>query len=131
MVYGGVTHGTKGGGFNSGAAEFYPFSAVQFKPETLYNYEAGVKAITPDRLFSIDASIFYYDYKNYQSYTLPNRNWTVAAFANNFTDETIVSTRVDFTTVTANSVDSIDRPRWIGNLPLLNPWASSLDSPAS
>src|SRR3546814_7420648 len=46
MIYGGVTRGTKGGGFNSGAAEFYPLSEVKYKPETLTNYEIGVKAST-------------------------------------------------------------------------------------
>lgn len=234
MIYAGVTRGTKGGGYNSGAAEFYPLSAVEFKAETLINYEAGIKAVSADRVFSFDGSIFYYDYNDYQtysvstdgglrvlnvdatikgaelsvgvrpadglslnlagtyldtkqknvplpngtfadfqvpdapkwslngemryafpvsgddelafqlngvyvgkrsisaidfpdqridayhrfdariSYELPGRHWTVAAFANNFTDETIVSTRVDFTTVTGNTVDSIDRPRWFG-----------------
>lgn len=235
MIYGGVTRGTKGGGYNSGGAEFYPFSAVAFKPETLTSYEAGIKATTPDRVFGIDGSFFYYDYKNYQSYsvstdgglrvlnvdatikgielalnlqpvnglslnvagawldakqknvplptggfhdfqvpdapkwsfnaelryatrlgnrddelamqlnavyvsdrsisaidfpdqhmpsyhrfdarityTLPGNNWSFAAFANNFTNETIVSTKVDFTTVTGNTVDTLDRPRWFG-----------------
>ncbi|MGV7123122.1 TonB-dependent receptor [Sphingopyxis sp. 550A] len=234
MLYAGVTRGTKGGGFNSGAAEFYPLSAVEFKAETLVNYEAGIKAVTADRVFSFDGSVFYYDYNDYQSYSvstdgglrvlnvdatikgaelsvgvrpaeglsfnlagtyldtkqknvplpsgtfadfqvpdapkwslngemryafpisgddelalqlngvyvgkrsisaidfpdqrigayhrfdarisyeLPGRHWTIAAFANNFTDETIVSTRVDFTTVTGNTVDTIDRPRWFG-----------------
>ena len=234
MIYAGVTRGTKGGGFNSGGAEFYPLSAVEFKAETLVNYEAGIKAITADRVFSFDGSVFYYDYDDYQSYSvstdgglrvlnvdatikgaelsvgvrpveglsfnlagtyldtrqknvplpdgsfadfqvpdapkwslngeiryafpisgddelalqlngvyvgqrsisaidfadqrigsyhrfdarisyeLPGRHWTVAAFVNNITDETIISTRVDFTTVTGNSVDSIDRPRWFG-----------------
>src|SRR3546814_4733426 len=66
MIYGGVTRGTKGGGFNSGAAEFYPLSEVKYKPETLTNYEIGVKASTVNRVLTFDGSLFYYDYKNYQ-----------------------------------------------------------------
>ncbi|WP_347271299.1 TonB-dependent receptor [Rhizorhabdus histidinilytica] len=234
MIYAGVTRGTKGGGFNSGAAEFYPLSVVQFKPETLVSYEAGIKASTPDRIFSADGSVFHYDYSNYQSYSvsadgglrvlnvdaeitgaelaltlrpiqglslnvagtyldtkqkrvpigngtfgdfqmpdapkwsingeirygfpilgddeatlqlnsvyvsrrsisavdyaaqripsyykldarisyaLPGGNIMLAAFANNFTNQKIISTRVDFTTVTGNTVDTLDRPRWFG-----------------
>lgn len=233
-IYGGVTRGTKGGGFNAGGAEFYPASAVAFQPETLVNYEIGLKASTLDRTVSIDTSLFYYDYKNYQSfaastdgglrilnvnarvkgaeasvtvrplpglsfnaagtyldtlqtnvplpgggtgrfqipdapkwslngearyafrvkgddelalqlnavyvgarsisaidypderipsytrfdarisYTLPGKKWTIAAFANNFTDERIIATRVDFVGQTGSAVDTLDRPRWLG-----------------
>ena len=68
MVYGGVTRGAKGGGFNAGGAEFYSFSEVEFKPETLTDYEVGVKASTPDHRLSFDGSTFYYDYHDYQSF---------------------------------------------------------------
>lgn len=233
MFYAGVTRGTKGGGFNSGAAEFYPLSAVEFKPETLTNYEAGMKVAILDPRLTIDGSVFHYDYKNYQSYSISadgglrvlnvdavidgaelalnfrpieglsisagpsylstrqkdvplgtgqfqdfqvpdapkwsgsgevryvakmgeaalgmqvnatyvgersisaidysdqripsytrldaridytsaDGHWTVAGFGNNLTDKVIVATRVDFTTVTGNSVDTLERPRWFG-----------------
>lgn len=234
MIYGGVTRGTKSGGFNSGGAEFYPAAAVAFRPEVLTNYEIGFKGSTPDRTLSVDASVFYYDYKDYQSfaastdgglrilnvnarvkgaelsvtlrpmaglsltvagtyldtlqknvplpgggtgrfqmpdapkwslngeirygfaikgddefaaqlngvyvgersisaidypderipsytrfdarisYALPGKKWTIAAFANNFTDEKIIATRVDFVGQIGAAVDTIDRPRWFG-----------------
>lgn len=234
MFYGGVTRGTKSGGFNSGGAEFYPASAVQFKAETLVSYEAGAKASTANGLLGIDTSVFDYDYQNYQSfaastdgglhvlnvnarvkgaelalslhpirhlaitgagtylstlqhdvplpgggtanfqmpdapkwslsgevrygcelpgggelvpqlnavyvgkrsisaidypderipayhrfdarltYKLPGGDWSVAAFANNFTNETIIATRVDFVGQVGAAVDTLDRPRWYG-----------------
>ncbi|MEJ1969426.1 MAG: TonB-dependent receptor [Rhizomicrobium sp.] len=234
MVYGGVTRGTKSGGFNSGGAEFYPASAVEFKPETLINYEVGAKATTDDHVLTADTSFFYYDYQDYQSfaastdgglrvlnvnarvrgaelaltlrplsdltltaggtyldtlqydvplpgggggnfqmpdapkwsfngevrygfqvqgddelsfqlngvyvdtrsisaidypderipayhrfdarisYDLPGGKWTAAAFVNNFTDETIIATRVDFVGQVGAAVDTLDRPRWFG-----------------
>jgi hypothetical protein len=46
------------------------------------------------------------------TYKLPGRE--LAAFANNFTDRTIVVTRVDFTTVIGAGVNSLDRPRRFG-----------------
>lgn len=234
MFYASVTRGVKAAGFNSGAAEFYPLSAVPFDKEVLISYEAGLKASLFDRRLTLDGSVFYYDYNGYQtfspssdgglrifnvdgvikgaelavtarptdgltlsaaatyldtkqkdvplpngtfrdfqipdapkfsmvgeiryetavtgddklafqlngtyvgersisaidfpdqrlgsyhkfdarvSYTFSGGRWQAAAFANNFTDEVIISTRVDFTTLTGNSVDSIDRPRWFG-----------------
>ncbi len=234
LIYGGVTRGTKGGGFNSGGAEFYPLSAVIFKPETLINYEAGIKTVTLDRMLTVDGSVFYYDYHDYQSfaattdgglrvlnvdatvkgaelaltlrpvhgfmlmgsgsyldtlqknvplptggsgdfqipdapkwslngevrygvpirgddelavqlnavyvgqrsisaidypderipaynrfdarisYQLPGNHVTLAAFADNFTNQTIIATRVDFTSVMGSAVDTLDPPRWFG-----------------
>lgn len=234
MIYGGVTRGTKGGGFNAGGAQFYRLSEVEFKPEVLTNYEVGMKTSLLDRRLTLDTSLFYYDYKDYQTvsfgsagalrilnvdakikgaevalsarpteglslslaglyldteqkdvplgtgefrdfqvpdapkwslngeiryefpildgdnlalqlngvyvgersisaidypdqrldsfvrldarvtFTTADDHWKAAAFANNFTDETIHSTRVDFTTVTGGSVDALERPRWFG-----------------
>jgi iron complex outermembrane recepter protein len=68
-LYSSITRGVKGAGFNSGAAEFYPLSAVPFKSETLYSYEAGIKASLLDRHLILDSSFFYYDYNNYQAYS--------------------------------------------------------------
>lgn len=234
MLYGGVTRGTKGGGFNSGGAEFYPLSAVEFKPETLTNYEGGVKGSALNHRVTFDASVFHYDYRDYQSfasstdgglrilnvnaringveasvavqpvrgltlsgggdyldtlqknvplpgggtgrfqmpdapevsfngearyafpvrgddelafqldaayvgersisaidypderipayhrldarvsYAFPGRAWTAAVFVDNFTDEKIIATRVDFVQQTGAAVDTLDRPRFVG-----------------
>lgn len=72
MLYAGVNRGTKAGGFNSGGAEFYPVAAAQFGQEVLTNYEAGIKGRFFDRLLSVDASVFYYDYKDYQTFSSVN-----------------------------------------------------------
>ncbi|MGC5394083.1 TonB-dependent receptor domain-containing protein, partial [Escherichia coli] len=63
-VYAGVNRGTKAGGFNTGANELYPVSVAEFKPETLVNYEAGVKSRMLNGVLDFNGSIFYYDYKN-------------------------------------------------------------------
>jgi len=234
MVYGSITRGVKGGGFNGGAAEFYPLSAVEFGEEVLTSYELGTKLGLLDNKVTFEGALFYYDYKGYQtyspssngglrvfnvdatvkgaefaltvrpvaglslratgayldtkqkdvplpsggtadfqipdaphftangeiryafpitgddeaalqvtatyagersiaaidfpeqrigsyykldaraSYELPGGHLTLAAFANNFTNQTILTNRVDFTTVTGNGVDTFDRPRWFG-----------------
>jgi iron complex outermembrane recepter protein len=59
-LYASATRGFKSGGFN--------LLAVQpgFDPETLWAYEAGIKAQTPDRRLTVNGNFFYYDYKNMQ-----------------------------------------------------------------
>src|SRR3546814_20808852 len=36
------------------------------KPESIWAYEAGFRTAIADRLFTLDASAFYYDYNDYQ-----------------------------------------------------------------
>lgn len=71
-VYAGVNRGTKAGGFNTGANELYPVSVAEFKPETLVNYEAGVKSRMLNGVLDFNGSIFYYDYKNLQTFSTQN-----------------------------------------------------------
>jgi iron complex outermembrane receptor protein len=72
MLFAGVNRGTKAGGFNSGGVEFYPVSAAQFAPEVLTNYEVGIKSRLFGRMLTLNASAFYYDYKDYQTFSAKN-----------------------------------------------------------
>lgn len=234
MIYGGVSRGYKGGGFNAGGVQFYRIDEVPFKPEILVSYEVGLKTTNSARSLGFDASLFYYDYKDYQTvsfgsvgalrvlnvdatikgaevtvnarpfeglnaslsglyldteqkdvplgngtfmdfqipdapewsfvgelrydhrlargskvalqlngiyvaersisaidhpdqrigsylkldarvtWTSPDERWKLAAFVNNLTDKHILSTSVDFTTLTGGGVDAVERPRWFG-----------------
>lgn len=60
LIYASVSKGFKSGGFN--------FSASQsaFDPESLWAYEVGLKTDWLDNRLRINASAFYYDYKNLQ-----------------------------------------------------------------
>jgi iron complex outermembrane receptor protein len=61
--------GVKAGSFNQNAAGFGSIPPTfDYKPETLLAYEAGIKATLFDRKLRANASIFYYDYKDYQAY---------------------------------------------------------------
>ena len=70
MSYAGVSRGTKGGGFNAAALADIPVTAVPYKPETLLDYEAGVKSTFFGGRAQLNGGVFYYDYHNYQAYTL-------------------------------------------------------------
>jgi iron complex outermembrane recepter protein len=60
MLYGTVSSGYRAGGFNS-------LDGSAYKPETLVSYETGVKSRLLDNRLQINASAYYYDYKNYQT----------------------------------------------------------------
>ncbi|MDB5724753.1 MAG: TonB-dependent receptor, partial [Novosphingobium sp.] len=67
-IYGTVSRGFKSGGFNvdlASDARTTP-ALLNFAPEKLTNYEAGVKARLFDRHLQLSASIFHLDYKDRQ-----------------------------------------------------------------
>ncbi|WP_176599308.1 TonB-dependent receptor domain-containing protein [Sphingobium aromaticivastans] len=69
LVYASVSRGTKGAGFNNGFIEISAApSAVPYKAELAYVYEAGVKTDLLDRKLTLNGSVFYYDYKNYHAF---------------------------------------------------------------
>lgn len=72
-LYAGVNRGVKGGGFDGGGIPAYPVSDAEYESETLYAYDAGVKANFGGNLATIDGSVFYYDYHNYQAFSGANQ----------------------------------------------------------
>lgn len=72
LVYGLITKGFKGGAFQPSANSFALVqqpdgTIISVRPETVVDYEAGVKSdLIPGRL-RVNGSVFYYDYKNYQT----------------------------------------------------------------
>lgn len=69
LIYVGVNRGVKAGSYNAPLADGSPpLSPAQmaYRPEVITNYEGGFKF--GDRNFSLNASGFYYDYKDYQAF---------------------------------------------------------------
>ncbi|CAN5117020.1 TonB-dependent receptor [soil metagenome] len=70
LIYGSISRGVKAGGFNNGFIEVTtPAADIPYGPELVYVYEAGIKTDLLDRHLTINASMFYYDYKSYQAYS--------------------------------------------------------------
>tara|TARA_A100001037_G_scaffold266372_3_gene258490 strand:+ start:296 stop:2395 length:2100 start_codon:yes stop_codon:yes gene_type:complete len=63
MVYASATRGFRSGGFNLFAAQ------SEFDPEFIWSFEAGVKSTWWDNRLRLNASAFYYDYKDLQLQT--------------------------------------------------------------
>lgn len=69
LVYAGVTQGQKAGSFNQAGSELFANdgAAIPYKPERLISYETGFKSSLLDRRLRVNASAYYYDYRNYQA----------------------------------------------------------------
>jgi iron complex outermembrane receptor protein len=72
LVYGTISRGVKSGGFTAynTTADLPVSSAADplrpFRPEILYSYEVGAKTNLADGRVQLNASAFYYDYRNQQ-----------------------------------------------------------------
>jgi iron complex outermembrane receptor protein len=64
MVYGSVTKGYQAGGYN------FALPGSHYDPETIWNYEGGLKSYFPEYHLLLNASIYYYKYSNLQSLSL-------------------------------------------------------------
>lgn len=67
LVYGSVTRGVKSGGFFAGVAT-NSGQLIPYRPESIIAYELGIKQGIPEAGISLNASSFYYDYSDVQTF---------------------------------------------------------------
>jgi len=80
LIYLGVNRGVKGGAYNAKYQDgTLPLleSQMGYGPETLWSYEAGVKATLLNGAVVGSVAAFYYDYKNYQAFLFVNSSGLV------------------------------------------------------
>ncbi len=73
LLYASWNRGVKSGGFNSPLlpSDFAVTEAfMNYEPEKLDAFEVGFKWDSEDRRFRINAAAYYYDYKNYQAFSI-------------------------------------------------------------
>jgi iron complex outermembrane receptor protein len=74
LLYGSYSRGTKSAGFNSGFLDptficgVNPIPTIPFEDETLNAYEVGVKSTVFGGTTRLNASAFFYDYKDFQTF---------------------------------------------------------------
>lgn len=70
LIYAGVNRGVKAGGFNNQLPGGLPIpvALTPYKAEVLVNYEGGFKSSWLNNRLRVNASVFHYDYKNYQAF---------------------------------------------------------------
>src|ERR1700722_19599031 len=70
LMYFGVNRGVKAGSYNALILPpALPPGEIPYQPEELLTFEPGIKLSALDRRLIFNASIFYYDYHNYQAFT--------------------------------------------------------------
>jgi iron complex outermembrane receptor protein len=74
MVYASVTKGYQSGGFNA------QDTGATYQPETVRNYEIGMKDYFPDQHLALNASVFFYKYDNFQQVTLVANNSPIPTY---------------------------------------------------
>jgi outer membrane receptor protein involved in Fe transport len=67
MVYAVISEGYRPGGVNSGGAVPLAAPRETFRPDRLLNYEVGVKTVALDGRLSLNAAVFYADWKDIQT----------------------------------------------------------------
>ena len=92
LVYGKITRGTKAGGFNNGFYFVPTPEDVQFGDETIWSYEVGFKADIFDDRARINATFFYYDYNNFQTF-----NWSGLSGSITNSDATNYGSEIELT----------------------------------
>ena len=70
LMYFGINRGVKAGSYNALILPpALPPGAIPYQPEELLTFEPGIKLSALDRRLTFNASLFYYDYHNYQAFT--------------------------------------------------------------
>ena len=68
LLYASVSKGVKSAGFSAPLSNIFPIEPVNYRPENLYAYEIGEKAQFLDRRLTVNGSLYYYDYKRFQTF---------------------------------------------------------------
>ena len=88
MVFGSVTKGYQSGGFNALAV------AGVYSPETVLNYEAGIKSYFREQHLLLNASVFSYKFSNLQSLNLVQNGSPIPSYQVTSSDQ--YGTGLDF-----------------------------------
>ena len=100
LTYVSLNRGIKGGGFNAAAVAAIPVTLVSYKPEVLTAYEIGIKTTLFERRAQFNASLFNYDYRDYQAFTLTG----LSPFVFN-TDATTRGAEVELRVLATSTID--------------------------
>lgn len=100
LVYASFNRGHKGGNF--AAPLFMPIvsAAIPHDEEVMHAFEIGVKSTFLDGRARLNASLFYYDYKDYQAFSFSNLTQAITNV-----DATIKGLEVE---LTATPIDGLD-----------------------
>jgi iron complex outermembrane receptor protein len=110
MVFGNISTSFKSGGFNSGFLDpSLDLANLPFDKEDLISYEVGVKSTLAGGRVRLNATAFYYDYKDLQALTFEG----VSSFISNASDASITGAEFE---LFANATDALEFGMGLGLL---------------
>lgn len=68
LLYASANKGTKGGGFSIDLNGYLSPNQLPYAPEKLFAYEIGEKSQFADGHVRLNSSVYYYDYRNFQTF---------------------------------------------------------------
>jgi iron complex outermembrane recepter protein len=68
LLYASISRGVKGAGFNSNGFGATPYNLIPFKGEHMIAYELGEKMTFLDDHLTLNSSVFYYQYTDFQAF---------------------------------------------------------------
>ena len=77
LLYAKYARGNKAGGYNTGYFTAFTPDVFEFPGEVLTNYEGGFKSTIFDGRARLNGSVFYYDYRDFQSFFQLGVNFSV------------------------------------------------------
>jgi iron complex outermembrane recepter protein len=80
LTFVGLNRGVKAGSYNAKIFDGTPNvdpSQIPYKPEVLVSVEGGIKWIDPSHRYSVSASVYHYNYTDYQAFLFTNNTGIV------------------------------------------------------
>lgn len=109
LIYGSVSRGIKGPGFNTNASATLTDAETPFQSEYVYSYELGSKLELFQHRLRIDSSLFYDDYHRFQGYAYNGLQGTVGNYNGYFTGiETEIAASLPWQVTVSVSGDYLD-----------------------
>ena len=100
LLYAGFTRGHKAGNFSQPFFIPADLSELPHDEEVLHSFDIGAKGVMLDGILRLNASIFYYDYKDYQAFFFENLAQKVSNF-----DANVLGAEIE---LVFNPVDALD-----------------------
>jgi len=97
LLFGNISRGFKSGGWNSGGLITNPIELAPFDDEILTSYEVGIKSTFSDGRVRVNASVFYYDYEDFQAFTQSETNGFPVSRLQNAGDATVKGAELEIT----------------------------------
>lgn len=104
LVYGSITRGVKSGGFFAGVAT-NSGQLIPYRPEAITAFELGIKQGVPEAGLSLNASTFYYDYSDVQTFIRDTVGGLPIQRLGNVKDAEIYGADIDLAWAAAKGLD--------------------------